>query len=277
MSSFTAEEIGTLAASLRPLGLSVESARAVVFTHPENPVQRLMKPSPVCLPCALLATHPTAVLQQSLWLPAPGLEGGLEWKYGAVCRIVPGTQHATVQHSSHPPGQLRLCQAAAAGWIRLVAGRPRIGLVACSAAKLDVRAPVRELYQGQLFRKAKAFVERWCHGWAVLSARHQVVLPNEVLEPYDERMPRAEAERERWDQMVSWEIYRRWKDADLVLLGGEDYARWLRTGSWSRALSVIRPLEGLGIGQQKAWLGKAIREGFPVEPREITPPPPPTE
>jgi len=61
--------------------------------------------------------------------------------------------------------------------------------VACSATTLDHPAPAAELYQGQLFRKSKAFVERWCHAWSILSAEHWVVAPDDALEPYDKRMP----------------------------------------------------------------------------------------
>jgi len=176
-----------------------------------------------------------------------------------VCKVVTTTPHAFVQHPAHPPGRLKLCEAAAAGVLRVLHGRPTVGLVACSAGKLEHPAPAADLYQGQLFRKSKAFVERWCHAWSILSAEHWVVAPDEVLEPYDKRMPGDQNGRWHWDQAVSWQVYRLWQDADIIMLGGRDYSRWVTTGNWSRVLSIRMPLQGMGIGAQMGWLLKAGR------------------
>jgi len=173
--------------------------------------------------------------------------------------VVTGYPHAIVQHPGHPPGRLKLCEATAAGLLRVPTGSPIVGLVACSATKLDHPAPAADLYQGQLFRKSKAFVERWCHAWSILSAEHWVVAPDEVIKPYDKRMPGDHDGRWRWDQAVSWQAYRLWHDADMILLGGRDYSRWVTTGNWSRVLSIRMPLQGMGIGEQMQWLSGSAR------------------
>jgi len=58
---------------------------------------------------------------------------------------------------------------------------------------------------------------------------------------------------------VSWQVYRLWQDADIILLGGQDYNRWVKTGSWSRVLSIRMPLQGMGIGEQMGWLSGSAR------------------
>lgn len=60
----------------------------------------------------------------------------------------------------------------------------RIALVGCTKGKLPARAPARDLYVGDLFAKARAYAQTF-DAWYVLSARHGLVLPDEVIEPYD--------------------------------------------------------------------------------------------
>jgi hypothetical protein len=58
-------------------------------------------------------------------------------------------------------------------------------LVACVAAKLDHAAEARDLYISPWFRKARAYVERTGSPWLLLSAKHGLIAPGAVIEPYD--------------------------------------------------------------------------------------------
>jgi hypothetical protein len=60
-----------------------------------------------------------------------------------------------------------------------------IGLVGCCRRKLPHAAPAAELYTSPLFRLASRFCSRTCDLWFVLSARHGLVEPAQVLAPYD--------------------------------------------------------------------------------------------
>jgi hypothetical protein len=63
-----------------------------------------------------------------------------------------------------------------------------VGLVGRASQKLQRPAPARELYVSQLFKKASAYAERTCDRWYILSAKHDLVHPDEVIEPYDVRL-----------------------------------------------------------------------------------------
>jgi hypothetical protein len=45
--------------------------------------------------------------------------------------------------------------------------------------------PAKDLYRSALFRLSRAWAERYADAWAVLSAYHGVVEPDQVIEPYD--------------------------------------------------------------------------------------------
>lgn len=168
-----------------------------------------------------------------------------------------------------------------------------IGLVGCGKRKLDRPAPARDLYQGELFRRAAAYCEATYDHWFVLSAQHYLVHPDEILAPYDRTLAKMTvADRRHWAGMVEsglrcghgcmttgrdWpnETPRlqlgRWvsedrdhRRADVYLHAGNDYcgallAELARMGAHDRRwLRVHRPVQGLGIGEQLHWYGARL-------------------
>lgn len=171
----------------------------------------------------------------------------------------------------------------------------RIALIACSAAKLPHAAPVRDLYQGQLFRAARRYAEATCDRWYVLSALHGVVDPDQVLDSYDCTIddvrrgalyePRTDSEmagprRASGKPLVSPDPLTAWASkcrgqllghrsvlgarvlpSDVVvMLAGKAYAEPLTALLEAWGAVVERPLRGMGIGRQKQWLKRAAAE-----------------
>ncbi len=129
-------------------------------------------------------------------------------------------------------------------------------LVACVAAKLDYAAEARELYISPWFRKARAYVERTGSPWLILSAKHGLIAPGTVIEPYDATLGAMDAPaRCLWGARVLDELARVVDvAAPLIVLAGRSY----RDPLWpSIAAHATAPMEGLGIGEQLAWLSRA--------------------
>ena len=61
----------------------------------------------------------------------------------------------------------------------------RIGLVGCVKEKAAVAQAAKDLYVSVLFAGRRSYVEQSSGDWWVLSAKHGLVHPNEVLAPYD--------------------------------------------------------------------------------------------
>jgi len=146
---------------------------------------------------------------------------------------------------------------------------PRYCLIACSATKAPVAAPAASLYRGDLFRKALAWAQRG--GFtevAVLSAKHGLVPLHQVVEPYDDSLTSATMlERRRWAARVLASLQQRWPLAEaceVTLMAGRLYTEPLVALLMAAAprTHVRRPLAGLGIGQQKAWLANRLRGGL---------------
>jgi hypothetical protein len=128
----------------------------------------------------------------------------------------------------------------------------RVGLVACSKSKANSPAPACTLYTSPLFRKAAAYCHRRYDRWFILSARHGLVAPDEVLHPCDETLVgRPRAVREAWAGCVVAQLERRGlRRARFWLHAGRAYADVL-----AGRLDCELPLAGLGIGERLAWYG----------------------
>jgi hypothetical protein len=131
-----------------------------------------------------------------------------------------------------------------------------VGLVGCGSQKLERPAPARELYISQLFKKASAYAELTCDRWYVLSAKHGLVHPDTLLEPYDVRLgtnSRTSPPIQQWAARVQDQLaveLAGFEHVRLVALAGEQYRTAVRGVPWP----VEIPMKGMGIGQQLGWL-----------------------
>lgn len=143
----------------------------------------------------------------------------------------------------------------------------RVGLISCSAGKLDHRAPAAELYTGPIFRAARAWITNRGElgAWAILSAKHGLVLPDQELDPYDVSLSSLSfPELKAWGERTQAQLVARWgRDAIYTVLAGSDYRQATRglpyvedvIGCWTRRRREdgIRPA-AVGIGVLKKYL-----------------------
>lgn len=127
-------------------------------------------------------------------------------------------------------------------------------LIACASSKLPFAAKARDLYRSDLFQKSFAYAEsRHPDAVFILSAKHGLVHPDEVLEPYDLTLnTMSTRDIAAWAERVFAQLQTRTdvQHDHFVFLAGDRYRRFLA----SRLGSVEVPLHGLRIGQQLQWL-----------------------
>jgi hypothetical protein len=140
----------------------------------------------------------------------------------------------------------------------------RVGLVGCVKSKQSRAAPARELYTSPLFRGRRAWVERSCDRWFILSAKHGLVGPGRLLAPYDETLtalPRAA--RRRWSAMVVQALDQALGGLSGVVIelhAGLPYLdHGLAAGLRERGAALEHPVHGLAFGQQLAFYKQAPR------------------
>lgn len=138
-----------------------------------------------------------------------------------------------------------------------------VGLVGCASQELRRPAPARELYVSQLFKKASAYAELTCDRWYVLSAKHGLVHPDTVLEPYDMKLgtnDRTSSPIHAWCNRVREQLAAELsglENVTLTVLAGEQYRYAVYGSHWPHEL----PMVGMGIGQQLGWLTEQLAVG----------------
>ena len=134
----------------------------------------------------------------------------------------------------------------------------KIGLISCVKQKLDHQSQARDLYISDLFRKSRAFAEKYYDKYFILSAQYGLIDPMDYIEPYEFTLIGKKAEQKKvWSEMTSKQVYERIDtDTEIYIHAGNDYRKYLIPLLESKGYIVYVPLQGLGIGQQKAWYKK---------------------
>ena len=138
----------------------------------------------------------------------------------------------------------------------------RIGLVGCVKKKTVVPRAAKDLYLSALFLGRQSFVERSCGEWWILSAKHGLVHPDEVLAPYDVTLKDASRPaRKDWSEQLLSTIDKRIRpepDDVFEIHAGAEYREFgLTAGLLARGCLIENPTEGLRLGEQLQFYSNA--------------------
>lgn len=134
----------------------------------------------------------------------------------------------------------------------------RVGLIGCVKTKRPVPTVAQDLYTSPLFKGQRAFVERTCLQWFILSAQHGLVDPETVLAPYEKTLNGApRSERRAWAKRVLDQIDARLGDLSSTIFethAGAAYLDFgLLAGLQARGARIENPVEGLSMGRRLSF------------------------
>jgi hypothetical protein len=156
---------------------------------------------------------------------------------------------------------------------------PVLALLSCTKKKAPVPCPAADLYApSSFFRKAYALARRVARDTFVLSAKHGLVHPGDVIAPYEQTLANSgRAERRAWAQGVHRQLIAttEYREAKTILwFAGEAYRKDLMPLVVGDGKRCVVPMEGLAQGEQLAWLtrNEQVRtEALPL-PRRVAVP-----
>lgn len=133
---------------------------------------------------------------------------------------------------------------------------PTTYLVSCVSKKLERPTEAQDLYISAWFKKAKAYVEQAGSAWYILSAKHGLLDPTEVISPYDKTLRSLpKGERREWARGVLQSLENKLSRGDTVIfLAGITYREFLTEPLQQIGVKVVIPMKGLAIGKQNQWL-----------------------
>lgn len=135
----------------------------------------------------------------------------------------------------------------------------KVVLVSCVGKKLAEPARAADLYQSTWFKKARAYAEAMGDRWYILSAKHGLIRPGQLISPYDLTL-NSMSKSERWEwawQTWAWSTpeLNPLKD-ELIMLAGRRYRGFLVPWWEARGFVVRVSMRGMKIGQQLRWLAE---------------------
>lgn len=74
-----------------------------------------------------------------------------------------------------------------------------VGIVSCCKKKTKTRERARLLYVEPSFQNAVQWAQDNCSSWVILSGKHGVVDPEDMLDPYD-----VDLRKKTWTQVQAW-------------------------------------------------------------------------
>ncbi|MEO8336071.1 MAG: DUF6884 domain-containing protein [bacterium] len=131
----------------------------------------------------------------------------------------------------------------------------KIALVSCVKTKRTEATRARDLYISPLFRGLRRYAETHADRWYILSAKHGLLDPLTIVEPYEQTLNRLSKEqRIAWADSVKADLTLRTpSDADFIVLAGKSYREDIESFLRERG-KVEVPLKGLSFGRQLTWL-----------------------
>ncbi len=96
--------------------------------------------------------------------------------------------------------------------------------------------------------------------WFILSAKHGLLDPERMTEPYDKTLnTMSAAERREWAETVMDALHPRLARVRVVVIfAGEVYRKYLEPELRRRGIEIQVPMEGLRQGEQLAWLSAQL-------------------
>ena len=121
-----------------------------------------------------------------------------------------------------------------------------IRVISCGKTKRPGTSPAKDLYVGTFFKQCRMWAEESPDGWIIFSAKHGVLLPDELVECYDQHDPVPD-----WKEKVLAKLD---KNAHYLSVAGNQYMSKLKEyhPTW---IENVFPMGGdFRMGKKRGWL-----------------------
>jgi hypothetical protein len=133
-----------------------------------------------------------------------------------------------------------------------------LGLISCTKSKQKDACSAAKMYEpSPLFSKAYRYALKKYDLIGILSAKHGLLLPEEIIEPYDQTLKTMrKKQKQKWAIRVNNELSLKFDIENIsrvYIHAGKDYRGYLLPLIEHRKIEVEVPLEGLTYGRQLKW------------------------
>lgn len=131
-----------------------------------------------------------------------------------------------------------------------------VAIITCGLKKKKVAAPAQDFYTGTSFRVYCTYVSENFKNWVILSAKYGMVLPSQVLEPYDTYIKDLSAEDKRilMNRFICSLKDTFPKAGKFIFFVSDAYKKAILEVISGYNISVEFPFEGLRFGQKLQFM-----------------------
>ncbi|WP_375461027.1 DUF6884 domain-containing protein [uncultured Enterovirga sp.] len=138
--------------------------------------------------------------------------------------------------------------------------RKLVAVVSCGRQKSQAADQAQYLYTSSLFRNNLLLARELSAKQFIMSAHHGLLLPNQVIEPYDVALSNLPLEaRIEWGERVAAQLIQRTEGRIIVSLAGMGYNRFIDPALHACGRELISPFSGLGLGRRQAFAKRLTR------------------
>lgn len=136
----------------------------------------------------------------------------------------------------------------------------KIALISCVSKKKLGTHKAEDLYISDWFIKAKQYIKQNYKEWYILSAKYGLIRPDNIIENYNEYLPKTTLiYRKWWADNIFENLINNYNNSIMVdIFAGKHYRKYLIPLLLSKNYIVNIPLKGLGIGEQLKWFKNNI-------------------
>jgi cytoplasmic iron level regulating protein YaaA (DUF328/UPF0246 family) len=99
-----------------------------------------------------------------------------------------------------------------------------VGLVSCCKEKLPCATRALWLYTNRRFWLATQYAENYCDAWVILSGKHGIVNPEDIIEPYDfDLRKQKKAYIKKWATRVNRGLKKKFPGAFFMVMASGPY------------------------------------------------------
>lgn len=138
-----------------------------------------------------------------------------------------------------------------------------LAMISCTKKKYGNPCKASEMYSAShLFKKAYAYCTKKHDQVVILSAKYGLLLPEEVIKPYDETLRKmTNQEVKQWSENVFKAMQEKLdlnKNQIVFFYAGKLYRKYLTLKLEAIGIDCKTPLQNLGIGKQLKWYNEQL-------------------
>jgi len=142
-------------------------------------------------------------------------------------------------------------------------GDVAVVLIGCVKTKQASAAPAAELYVSPLFEGRREYARRTGMPWYVLSAKHGLLSPDDIIGPYDVYLgAQSRGYQQAWGEFAAAQLDEHQpglRGQTVEIHAGSAYVEAVRGPLTRRGIMISVPLDSLELGRQLSWYRSRVR------------------